>query len=115
MTWDATFGATFSAGGSTHARPLTSIAASTSAYLAGLRDFGWDGDDRAVLFARAAAAALATATLMTTQIDGLCDHTPNYYGDGNWPQELADRHQLSVETVDDSMGSQPRLRPRSGR
>ena len=71
----------------------------TSAYLAGLRDFGWDGDDRTVLFARAAAAALVTATLMTTQIDGLCDHTPNYYGDGNWPQELADRHQLSVETA----------------
>jgi hypothetical protein len=36
---------------------------------------------------------------LTTQINGLCDNTPNYFGDGNWPQELADRHQLSVETV----------------
>jgi hypothetical protein len=72
---------------------------STSAYLRGLRDFGWEGDENAVLFARATAAALATTTMLTLQISGLCDQTPHFLSDGAWPQELADQKQLSVETV----------------
>ena len=59
---------------------------STSAYLQGLSDFGWKGDERTVLFARAAVAALATTTILTTRISELCDHTPNYLGNGRWPQ-----------------------------
>ena len=57
-----------------------------------------EGDKRTVLFARAAVAALATTTILTTRISELCDHTPNYLGNGRWP-EKAHQHRLSVETV----------------
>ena len=72
---------------------------STPAYLQGLGDFGWDGDERAVLFARAAAAALATTTMLTTWVSGLCDQTSHYLSDSTWPETLAEQTQLSVATV----------------
>ena len=72
---------------------------STAAYLQGLRDFGWDGDERAVLFARATAAALATATLLTAQVSALCHQAPSSPDDDRWPDALADQTRLSVPTV----------------
>jgi hypothetical protein len=72
---------------------------STSGYLQGLSDFGWDGDERSVLFARAASAALATTSFYTNQISALCPDTPDSWGNSTWPQNLAERHQLSVDTV----------------
>jgi hypothetical protein len=73
--------------------------ASTPAYLQGLADFGWDGNDRTVLFARAAAAALTIATYCTQQVSELCDETPHTLGNAGWPQELAKRQQCSVENL----------------
>ena len=75
---------------------------STPAYLEGLSDFGWHGDERAVLFARAAAAALATTTMLTTWVSGLCDQTPHYLSDSTWPAARAEEQQLPVETVMES-------------
>lgn len=72
---------------------------STSAYLQGLADFGWDGDEQAVLFARAAAGAITTATHYLGDVSSLCDQMPNYVGNGRWPHELAQQHQLSVEAL----------------
>jgi hypothetical protein len=72
---------------------------STAAYLQGLSDFGWHGDERAVLFARAAAGALATTTMLTTWVSGLCDQAPHYLSDPGWPEALADKERLSVGTV----------------
>ena len=72
---------------------------STSSYLQGLTDFGWDGDEQAVLFARAAAAAITTATHYLLDVSGLCEEMPNYFGHGSWPHELAQQHQLSVEAL----------------
>ena len=73
--------------------------ASTPAYLQGLGDFGWQGDERAVMFARAASAALATTTVLTTWVSGLCDQAPHYLSDSTWPESLADRERVSVATV----------------
>ena len=72
---------------------------STSGYLQGLTDFGWDGDEQAVLFARAAAAAITTATHYLLDVSSLCEQMPKYFDSGSWPQQLAQQHQLSGEAL----------------
>ena len=69
----------------------------TSAYLAGLQRHGWSGDERAVRFVRAATAALQMVPLFGAEISWL-DDTSIEEGvePGRWPDEVAERHGISV-------------------
>ena len=70
---------------------------STAAYLQGLRDFGWRGDEEAVLFARATSAALEITISTNGDVAQLCDdfEAP----DLAWPHARARARGMSVEEV----------------
>ncbi len=76
-------------------------AASTAAYLRGLGDFGWEGDQTSVLFSRAAAGALVVGSWCGLQASLLCDHNGPDLGDEarKWPYHLATKQQISVEAA----------------
>ena len=73
----------------------------TAAYLQGLADFGWRGDERAVRFARAVSASLQIVPALAAQVSWLHSE-PAPMGAAEysaWPQELATKHHISVEAV----------------
>jgi hypothetical protein len=73
----------------------------TEAYLRGLREHGWAGPAEAVLFARAASAALVAVTWLTAQASWLCPEMISVVGDGlaTWPQSSAQQRHTDVATV----------------
>jgi len=75
--------------------------AATTAYLRGLADFGWKGDEASVLFARAAAGALVVGSWCGLQASVLCEHEGPDLGDdaSKWPYDLAAKQQISLEAA----------------
>ncbi len=75
--------------------------ATTAAYLHGLKDFGWRGDERAVVFTRAATAALQIAPFCAAQVSWLHGEpvSAGIEQPVPWPQELATKQQLTVDAV----------------
>ena len=73
----------------------------TEAYLRGLREHGWAGSTDAVLFARAASAAVVTGTLLAAQASWLCPEMLPMIGDdmSTWPQSAAQQQHTDVATV----------------
>ena len=75
--------------------------ASTVAYLSGLRETGWDGDESSVRFARAAAASLQIGTFLVADLVELSENVgadPDP-GEQSWPERMAEREGLSVNDV----------------
>lgn len=74
-------------------------ALATNAYLRGLRDHGWSGDETSVRFARAASAALVTLAYYGLQASLLCPEYEPWLGEdaATWPADLAATQQVSVE------------------
>jgi hypothetical protein len=73
----------------------------TEAYLDGLRQHGWTGDERAVLFARAASAALQMVPVFAAQVAWLAGE-PAELGGAElriWPEELAAARCVDVPTA----------------
>jgi hypothetical protein len=70
--------------------------ATTAGYLSGLRDHGWRGDQRVVLLARAASAALQITPTLAAQVSWLHGEPAVADGLGSWPQELADKQGLPL-------------------
>lgn len=81
-------------------------AASSRAYLHGLKEFGWQGDDRLVALAKSGAAALQIANLYAAQVSWLCtDLASDEEDEPSWPEELATLHGLTVEEALTRWGS----------
>jgi hypothetical protein len=78
-------------------------ATATDAYLRGLRDFGWSGDERQVLFARAAAASLQIGTFYALHLSRLCPEAfqdePPDEDEPSWPEEVAHRENVDIADV----------------
>ncbi len=73
-------------------------ALSTAAYLEGLRDFGWSGEERQVLLARAARGALQLAPFYAVHLSWLCSESVDRDEDLTaWPEALAADQNLSIE------------------
>ena len=75
--------------------------ATTEAYLRALRDYGWRGDERAVLFARAASAALQLVPTYAAGVSWL-NGQPTAAGITeplDWPQEIATKEALTVDAA----------------
>jgi hypothetical protein len=72
----------------------------TKAYLQGLSDAGWRGDEQNVLLARSAGAALQIALLAGLEVISLCGHGTTEDADDSeqqaWPYQLADRLNITV-------------------
>jgi hypothetical protein len=75
--------------------------AATRAYLQGLQDFGWRGDERAVRFARAITAAVQMVPLFGAEVSWLHGEPVETWAAemAEWPQELATKQELSVEAT----------------
>jgi hypothetical protein len=75
--------------------------ASTAAYLTGLREAGWDGDERAVRFARAAAACLQIGTILVADLVELHEVLEGSAAPDvqPWPESVAEREGLAVPDV----------------
>ena len=75
--------------------------AATRAYLQGLQDFGWRGDERAVRFARAITAAVQMVPLFGAEVSWLHGEPADTWAAelAEWPQELATKQELSVEAT----------------
>jgi hypothetical protein len=75
--------------------------AATDAYLHGLRGHGWAGSTEAVLFARAASAALVAGTWLTGEASWQCPEMIAMVGDefSTWPESLAEQQRTDVATV----------------
>jgi hypothetical protein len=75
--------------------------AATTAYLQGLQDFGWRGDERAVRFARAITAAVQMVPLFGAEVSWLHGEPVETWAAelAEWPQELATKQELSVEAT----------------
>jgi hypothetical protein len=81
--------------------PRRHVENATSAYLLGLRDHGWHGDEGAVRFASATSAALQMVPLYGAEVSWLQGEPAESFGPElvRWPQELATRQSLSVEAT----------------
>lgn len=81
-------------------------ASASDAYLQGLRDFGWSGDDRQVLLTRAIVVALQMSTFFAAHLSWLCDDVadddPEEEESMSWPEALAEREGV---TVDEALGA----------
>jgi hypothetical protein len=71
----------------------------TEAHLAGLRAYGWRGDDQDVRFAAAATGALQTVSFATCFIAWL---RPEFGEVHRWPEEMAEEQSSDVEAVMDT-------------
>jgi len=73
----------------------------TAAYLRGLTDAGWRGPERTVRFASAASAALQIVPVFAAQLSWLHGEpqAAEMAGLEGWPEELAAKHHLSVESA----------------
>jgi len=73
----------------------------SAAYLEGLRDFGWSGDQRHVLLTRAVVVALSMSTYFAAQLSWLCDQPAAENADDeespSWPEALAEREGIPVD------------------
>jgi hypothetical protein len=76
-------------------------ATATRAYLRGLHDFGWDGDERTVTMARAAAAALQAGTFYAAHVSWLCPDmmAEDDEDEAPWPEELLKNTGLAFSEV----------------
>jgi hypothetical protein len=74
-------------------------ATATEAYLAGLRAYGWRGDEEDVRFAAAANGALQMLSFAACFVAWLC---PEFDEAGRWPEELAERQSSDVDTAMDA-------------
>jgi hypothetical protein len=76
-------------------------ATATRAYMRGLAEFGWEGDPRPVLMARAAAAALQIGSFYAAHVAWLCPEMadPDAEAEVPWPDELARKHHMSLEAA----------------
>ena len=75
-------------------------ASSTEAYLQGLHDFGWSGDERHVLFARAASVSLQMCTFFAAHLAWLCpDASEDEPHDDRppWTEELAETENIDID------------------
>lgn len=76
-------------------------ATATAAYLQGLRDFGWAGDERQVVLTRAIVVGLQMSTFLAAHLSWLCeemvDEEPDDEQAPPWPESLAQRHGLTVD------------------
>jgi hypothetical protein len=76
-------------------------ATASDAYLQGLRDFGWSGDEGDVLLTRAAVVALQMSTFFAAHLSWICDQTAGEeQGDEQsppWPEALAEREGVTVD------------------
>ena len=75
--------------------------ASTTAYISGLQDYGWNGDVNSVKFARATAAALNAGTWLAMEVSWLCPDMAERFGsdDAVWPTRVAAKQGISTTTV----------------
>ena len=82
--------------------------AATRAYLQGLQDSGWRGDERTVLFARAITAAVQMGTYFGAEVSWLHGEPVGTWVAEmvDWPQDLATKQKLSVEATMASWASQ---------
>jgi hypothetical protein len=71
----------------------------TDAYLAGLRDFGWRGDEADVRFAAAASGSLQMLCFVVDDVALLC---PDYPVSEDWPAERAEAAGCDIETTMDT-------------
>lgn len=71
----------------------------TEAYLAGLRAYGWQGDDKDVRFAAAATGALQMLSFAACFIARLC---PEFGEVQRWPEEMAEEQSSDVDAVMDT-------------
>ncbi|MFN8192341.1 MAG: hypothetical protein U0R78_18345 [Nocardioidaceae bacterium] len=73
-------------------------ATATAAYLQGLRDFGWTGEEREVVQTRAIVVSLQMSTFFAAHLSWICDDLAEDDDDAAaWPAALAEREGLSVE------------------
>lgn len=80
-------------------------ASASDAFLQGLRDFGWSGDDRQVLLTRAVVVALQMSTFFAAHLAWLCDQAgdePEDEQSPSWPEAIAQREGI---TVDEALGA----------
>ena len=75
--------------------------AATAAYLQGLQDSGWRGDERVVRFARALTAAVQMGTYFGAEVSWLHGEPVDTWVAelGGWPQDLARKQKLTVEAT----------------
>jgi hypothetical protein len=75
--------------------------AATAAYLEGLRDSGWRGDERAIRFARATTAAVQMGAYFGAEVSWLHGEPRGTWVAPlrEWPQELATKQKLPVEAT----------------
>jgi len=71
----------------------------TDAYLAGLRDYGWQGHEADVRFAAAASGSLQMLCFFVDDVALLC---PDYPASEDWPAERAEAGGLDIETTMDA-------------
>ena len=74
-------------------------ATATEAYLAGLRAYGWHGDDEDVRFAANTTAALQMLSFAACHIAWLC---PEFDEVERWPEEMAEKQSSDVDAVMDA-------------
>ena len=78
-------------------------ASATEAYFRGLCAFGWSGDERQVLFARATTGSLQMATWLAAHLSWICDEASEGSVDTDheppWTETLAEQENLSVDEV----------------
>ena len=76
-------------------------ASATEAYLRGLHEYGWSGDEQQVLFARAAAASLQIGMFYAAHLARLCPEAskddPEEDTEPSWIESLAERENISIE------------------
>ena len=73
--------------------------AATDAYLAGLRDYGWQGNEADVRFAAAASGSLQMLCFMVDDVALLC---PDYPESEDWPGELVQAAGGDIESTMDT-------------
>jgi hypothetical protein len=75
----------------------------SDAYLQGLRDFGWSGDDHQVLLTRAVVVALQMSTFFAAHVSWLCEEAAGDEAEEDeeesisWPEALAEREGIAVD------------------
>ena len=75
--------------------------ASTTAYVSGLQDYGWNGDVNSVKFAHATAAALNAGTWLAMEVSWLCPDMAERFGSDAavWPTRVAAKQGISTTAV----------------